>query len=455
MPLENTIRKVIDENTTISRLSINNVDVVVTLTFKLDGITQTLVLDTVSDVSVNCSSNLTEHPVVNGTMIADHMFINPVTMTIAGSISIMNANQNASIFNQEGSILSNIQYLFERLQREGVMCDIVKLSSFNDNVMFLRRQNMVLTNIQWNEGIDRLSFNFGFRQAITVEVEQNDVDWSDEFLPSLTEGNSMSFTQTLLDWTVVDQMVGQIMDDKELWQDKFKSYLGSLDEVQLVGLVGGAVIGLEIVHTVAFFTALSVAATVGIVAVAVVAVIGLVVGLAIKNALDKKELDEEFRENQFKYYENDRLRQQEVERFCNFIGGIHKNLTKLDNYLKVFQITSNEDQECLIAIGNTYYIFNFKHDNVNNVWTCNVYDVDYETCRASITNMNSTALQDFSACTPQNTLFNVPETGEYVYFITDGSNPNDLTTYNVVTSAINPQEVTKAIEDIIIESFTR
>lgn len=455
MPLENTIRKVIDENTTISRLSINNVDVVVTLTFKLDGITQTLVLDTVSDVSVNCSSNLTEHPVVNGTMIADHMFINPVTMTIAGSISIMNANQNASIFNQEGSILSNIQYLFERLQREGVMCDIVKLSSFNDNVMFLRRQNMVLTNIQWNEGIDRLSFNFGFRQAITVEVEQNDIDWSDEFLPSLTEGNSMSFTQTLLDWTVVDQMVGQIMDDKELWQDKFKSYLGSLDEVQLVGLVGGAVIGLEIVHTVAFFTALSVAATVGIVAVAVVAVIGLVVGLAIKNALDKKELDEEFRENQFKYYENDRLRQQEVERFCNFIGGIHKNLTKLDNYLKVFQITSNEDQECLIAIGNTYYIFNFKHDNVNNVWTCNVYDVDYETCRASITNMNSTALQDFSACTPQNTLFNVPETGEYVYFITDGSNPNDLTTYNVVTSAINPQEVTKAIEDIIIESFTR
>lgn len=455
MPLENTIRKVIDENTTISRLSINNVDVVVTLTFKLDGITQTLVLDTVSDVSVNCSSNLTEHPVVNGTMIADHMFINPVTMTIAGSISIMNANQNASIFNQEGSILSNIQYLFERLQREGVMCDIVKLSSFNDNVMFLRRQNMVLTNIQWNEGIDRLSFNFGFRQAITVEVEQNDIDWSDEFLPSLTEGNSMSFTQTLLDWTVVDQMVGQIMDDKELWQDKFKSYLGSLDEVQLVGLVGGAVIGLEIVHTVAFFTALSVAATVGIVAVAVVAVIGLVVGLAIKNALDKKELDKEFRENQFKYYENDRLRQQEVERFCNFIGGIHQNLTKLDNYLKVFQITSNEDQECLIAIGNTYYIFNFKHDNVNNVWTCNVYDVDYETCRASITNMNSTALQDFSACTPQNTLFNVPETGEYVYFITDGSNPNDLTTYNVVTSAINPQEVTKAIEDIIIESFTR
>lgn len=455
MPLENTIRKVIDENTTISRLSINNVDVVVTLTFKLDGITQTLVLDTVSDVSVNCSSNLTEHPVVNGTMIADHMFINPITMTIAGSISIMNANQNASIFNQEGNILSNIQYLFERLQREGVMCDIVKLSSFNDNVMFLRRQNMVLTSIQWNEGIDRLSFNFGFRQAITVEVEQNDVDWSDEFLPSLTEGNSMSFTQTLLDWTIVDQMVGQIMDDKELWQDKFKSYLGSLDEVQLVGLVGGAVIGLEIVHTVAFFTALSVAATVGIVAVAVVAVIGLVVGLAIKNALDKKELDKEFRENQFKYYENDRLRQQEVERFCNFIGGIHQNLTKLDNYLKVFQITSNEDQECLIAIGNTYYIFNFKHDNVNNVWTCNVYDVDYETCRASITNMNSTALQDFSACTPQNTLFNVPETGEYVYFITDGSNPNDLTTYNVVTSAINPQEVTKAIEDIIIESFTR
>ena len=455
MPLENTIRKVIDENTTISRLSINNVDVVVTLTFKLDGITQTLVLDTVSDVSVNCSSNLTEHPVVNGTMIADHMFINPVTMTIAGSISIMNANQNASIFNQEGNILSNIQYLFERLQREGVMCDIVKLSSFNDNVMFLRRQNMVLTSIQWNEGIDRLSFNFGFRQAITVEVEQNDVDWSDEFLPSLTEGNSMSFTQTLLDWTVVDQMVGQIMDDKELWQDKFKSYLGSLDEVQLVGLVGGAVIGLEIVHTVAFFTALSVAATVGIVAVAVVAVIGLVVGLAIKNALDKKELDKEFRENQFKYYENDRLRQQEVERFCNFIGGIHQNLTKLDNYLKVFQITSNEDQECLVAIGNTYYIFNFKHDNVNNVWTCNVYDVDYETCRASIMNMNSTALQDFSACTPQNTLFNVPETGEYVYFITDGSNPNDLTTYNVITSAINPQEVTKAIEDIIIESFTR
>lgn len=455
MPLENTIRKVIDNNTSISRLSTNNVDIAVTITFKLDNMTQTIVLDTVNDVSVNCSSNVTEHPIVNGTMVADHMFINPVTMSIAGSISIINANQNASIFNQEGSILSNIQHLFERLQKEGIMCDIVKLSSFNDNMSFLRRQNMVLTNIQWNESVDRLSFSFSFKQAITVEIEENEVDWSDEFLPALTEGNNMSFTQTLLDWTVVDQMVGQIMDDKELWQNKFKSYLGSLDEVALAGLVGGTVVGLKIVSTVAFFTALSVATGVGIVVVAAAAIVALVVGLAVKNALDKSASDKEFRENQFKYYENDRLRQQEVERFCNFIGGIHQNLTKLDNYLKVFQITSNEDQECLIAIGNTYYTFNFKHDNVNNVWTCNIYDVDYETCRASITNMNSTALQDFSACTPQNTLFNVPETGEYVYFISDGSNPNDLTTYNVVTSSINPQEVTKAIEDIIIESLTR
>ena len=49
---------------------------------------KTILLDSIEDVQVDESSQLTTHPIVTGDMVADHMIKEPCSMTISGELSI-------------------------------------------------------------------------------------------------------------------------------------------------------------------------------------------------------------------------------------------------------------------------------------------------------------------------------------------------------------------------------
>ena len=62
----------------------------------ISKIPKTILLDSIEDVQVDESSQLTTHPIVSGDMVADHMIKEPCSMTITGELS-MNGSDNINI----------------------------------------------------------------------------------------------------------------------------------------------------------------------------------------------------------------------------------------------------------------------------------------------------------------------------------------------------------------------
>ena len=75
------------------------------ITCTIDDKETTILLDTINETSVNTSSNLTQHPIVNGDMVADHMYKDPITISLSGSFSL-NGGTLMNI-SSTGSSLSN------------------------------------------------------------------------------------------------------------------------------------------------------------------------------------------------------------------------------------------------------------------------------------------------------------------------------------------------------------
>ena len=65
-----------------------NAAYILVVTCELDGEQQRFMFDYVSDNSTSLSSDLTTHPMVNGDMVADHMFKQPLTVTYSGKFSL-------------------------------------------------------------------------------------------------------------------------------------------------------------------------------------------------------------------------------------------------------------------------------------------------------------------------------------------------------------------------------
>ena len=72
-------------------------DFAITITCRLneeDTQLTTLILDTVKDNSINLSSTVTTHPMVNGDIVADHMYNNPSNENISGTFSLNGSKSN-------------------------------------------------------------------------------------------------------------------------------------------------------------------------------------------------------------------------------------------------------------------------------------------------------------------------------------------------------------------------
>lgn len=439
------IRRLVSEDTEIHRFSKSNSEFAVVISCTIDTLVQTLILDTVSDVNVSVSSTLTEHPIVDGSMVADHMFKEPAQMTISGSFSLSGANAQTLIVDSSGATLANIEGLFERIKDEGIQCEVVKLSTHSDSIRFLRRQNMVLLNISWTEKINSLGFSFTFKQAMTATVQEFDVDTDDLFLPNVTDPKTLSFTDSLLDWDMIDSALLDTLMLHSLITDDFASYMSSMTATSLVAL------GVGLAAAYVAIAVFCVSNPVGWIIGGVIAVAVFVYGLVklIANAIEEQK----YRIDQFKYYKNDNKRKKETQRFSNFVGEIHKQMNQLNNAIQVYQVSSSEPQECLITIGHNNYIFTFTRTNTNNLYSLEVRDLD-NVLRATMSDISAGAMYDFSQCTSNNYLFVADEIGSYVYLVSPSEERTDLTEFFVVSTTVNPDDFNKIITEIITNALT-
>lgn len=407
--------------------------------------TQSIVLDNVRDTSVQLSSTITEHPLPSGEYAADHMFTNPSSVSLSGSFSL-NGSKTTTTYVGSGTKLVNIQQTFEKIKSSGTLCDIVKIHVVDGEARFSHRKHLALNNITWKERINSLDFQFSFREVLYVDIQEYDVSTEDDFLPSVTEPVVSSFTDALIDWGAVDKAVIDNLISLDLITHDFLSYLSTFTTSLLIG-VGVAAAFAKITAT------LIAAATVSNVAkviVAAAAVIGTIV------AIFKWCKRQKYRISQFRKYKDDKKSQQEVVRFSNFTGEIHKNITELNSAFLVYQLSVDGEQECMISIGNSYYIFTFTKNNTSGKYSLRVDAAmtEIDSLRCSLNDISG-ALPSFYECTSQNYLFRADESGEYVYLLNPSQQYDDLTNYIVLVSSVKVEDFNNMLKDIITNTLLK
>ena len=183
-------------------------------------------LENVSDSQITKNITITTHPVVSGEEIADHYYKDPITMTINGVISLNGSKSEVlegSTVKGNPRMLRRFEEVFERVQNDGHLCDIVKIQrGESGSYRFSKRENMVLTAVTWTEGINTLGFNMTFTQALIVDQtifeDDNRIDTgktdrdnnntlTDETLPNVNVPDKTSFAREIVDWDVIEAQI--------------------------------------------------------------------------------------------------------------------------------------------------------------------------------------------------------------------------------------------------------
>lgn len=407
-----------------------------------------IILDCINESSVTATSTLTSHPTVLGDNIGDHMYREPISYGLSG-VFATNGSQGLVIEGEKPS-LQDMQSIFEEIKNKGILCEIVriKVDGPDRRPTFQVRHSMALTSISWREQINSLAFNFTFNEVLQAEIEEFDVDKSDENLPNVTSPNNLSFTDALIDWDQIDKAVVDICSTEGLTTNEFWRLMGGFGVSALVAIGVGAIVAKTLV------AALSSIPVVGQILLAVA--VGVVFIIGIVTIIKKIDNQKKFRIQVFDAYRDARKNEAEIKRFANFVSGIHEKLYALNDKIIVKQMSSNEEQEVIVTIGDSFYTFTFLKNNTSGKYALDVKYVAEAEIDVKTGYDISASPTNWYDCNHKNVLFVAENTGEFVYMIFNGeeSERNDLTKYYIIISSIDPEEfndvITKSIEEAIL-----
>lgn len=407
-----------------------------------------IVLDTVYDNNVSLSSTITTHPIANGDMMADHMYNDPDSMSIRGSFSL--AGSKSAIVNNLTKNFQDTQDLFEKIKKEGVMCEVVKVQIDNENdgtqkPRFKIRRNMVLQGIQWVEKINTLDFTFNFEQALVADVEIAEINPDDGFLPNVSEPKTLSFTEQFMDLNEVTKLVVKQLDSMDLIGEGFLAALSASGAYTAAGV------------TIALAVAVLLSSNpAGWVVGAII-----VVGSAIVGCLIDVFKKHKYKIDKFKLYNNAKKDKKERERFIKFIESIYKQVEKLNDKILVYGINSNEPQECLLSIDGQYYDFLFERSGSENPYSLKIKDLNDNFVGRVVSNIESSP-SDLDQAGSSNPIMKTQHTDNYLILppviieYESGQktgekikDTKDLTSYLIVSSKIKLSEYMKQIKKII------
>lgn len=443
---------------------------------EIDGEERNYLFDYVEDATTNLTSDITTHPLVNGDIIADHMYLNPATVNVAGTFSLL-GNKKYNFGSTDR--LANIQDIFERIMKEGIMCTLIKMNSDGDSSRFKVRENMVLTSISWVERQSSVDFNFGFNEALTAIADDVEyaIDVLDETLPIISDPSTLDVTDELLDINEIMQYTLAVLSEEELisinfledvlqWATEEGKALNGLKGAlagAAVGAVAGSVaVAAGLVAMLAICTAIGASIPVaGWIALAVIFAVSFVAGVVygIIKGLSKSK----YQIKRFKFYKNnEKKRIAENKRFAEFMGNLYLQFEQLEQNLSLYGFGQNTSQECLVTIDNNYYIFSFTKSTNNSNYSLEVQDID-KNIIANITNIAEKSIISLNDCNTDTILFTTPQGGQ-VYLANreilakrqEGASnkeiealQKDLTKYAILSSTLDLTKFQELMGDII------
>lgn len=437
----------------------------------LNGNQETINFDLVESVTVKSSSNLTENTMMNGDIIADHIYREPDSVTISGSYGLF-SNRNIQ-FSGPWDKLGNIEEYFENIKNKGYKCSIITRSLLNNSsTRFKTRENMVLTDIDWTHNQDSISFSLSFTEQKTASLQTQNIPYTeeDEDGPEITDGIATSFTEEVLDWDFVYTLIIKMLDEDNMLTDEFKQEMSSLDASAWIGIgtaFGGAIIAGVGIGVAA--AAISTAATVGLanawnpigwitLAAAGLAAVGVGIYNLVTSLQKKQDLEraqEKWQTEQFKYFEgDDEKNEEELARFFTFISGVAEYIKTLDNYITIYKIPTDSQQEMMIYIDDENYVFKF-----NKISESNGYQLTLSTPSKTINQWTcrNESKSDISKLNNNNALYKTSNRYRIYLMYSDLdengepklSGKNDLTNYFILVSTIDFEKFSDLLTELI------
>lgn len=416
--------------------------------------------DVLNSKGIDTNSQVTTHPLVNGDIVADHMYRQPVSLSLAGSFSL--AGTNRTIFTGSNDRLTNIEETFEKIKNKALLCKLVTVNEDdNKQTRFKIRENMVLNRIHWTELQNSLDFTLGFDEAMLIDAFDTpyDEDVTDDSLPALTDPRQLDFTDTLIDWDSLEQVIIKTCKDAGIMSKEFcEKCLPNIGKMVAVGAVGAALIGVATVVAVAC----GASGPIGWIAGAIIAGAACIVYAWYKiiNSFINFAKQQKFKVKQFKYYKDDRKNAAEVERFLNFNGEILKQIEQLEDSIFLYGFSSDENQECTFYLDNQYYIFKFER-KTNGYYEYEMRNVEN---KILISNRELIGLTNISECNSSNAIYRTPEIGSYIYIMNPSlyedsskrltedereANKKDLTKYMIMVTTIKMENFMNMTTEII------
>lgn len=348
-----------------------------------DKTTRYIVFDLLNTPSISMTTNITSFPLINGDVISDHKYDNPISISLSGKFSL-NGKFKDTFLGEESRLL-NIQEYFENIRKYGKLCSLVIGGNGVDR--YKTRDNLVIKSIRWEPEINTLGFSIDFQEVyfatysdITIEEDTTDPDQ-----PYLCEFTQLDFTEQVLTNDGIDLMTIQTLNEnglilkgfgEALW-DYTKIVLGaygtaiSTAVILTLVIVGGKATTLALVGTsVAFasaFSAVLSATGVGLVIVASLAIIGYGIYRFVKWWKQRKLI------KAFKAYSNEVEMTKEYDRYMNLLESVRDSFDELEDYISCYGFsTNNAKQSLYLSIDGDYYNFYVEKQSSSGFWTMKV-----------------------------------------------------------------------------------
>lgn len=406
---------------------------------QIDGVNYEIVMDTINDTSISASSTITNQPLISGDFVSDHLFKEPITLTLSGVFGL--GNKRGIVVNDGKLQLTEVETLFERIKNEGILCSILKMR-INENtrdIRFLQRDNMVLHSITWTEKIDTLGFNFQFKEIGFAQSVEYNVSLDDDNQPNVMELSEKSFSETLFNTEDTMKAILKFMLDNGIMTNKFAQQLAGNKLEWFIGLGLGIYAG-YVIGSLA--VSLGASGPVGWVIGAVVVVVSVLTTLFVKIA----------RASKYKIKPFDKYNKKEVQRWADLMKSIMGELDGLNQKIKVFQPTSDDNQECILSLDGTYYVFDFTTNNIDQTRTLEVINYNNEVLK-TLANIGQSSQRDYSQCTTQNALYCDEDNKTWIHLLYTGEETLEeqkkLKNYLITISSINPNDYAKAMAEIV------
>ena len=444
-----------------------------------------LLLDLVKNKSNSSDITLAQQPLQNGDVITDHMYRNAKTFTLTGEFSLNGKNWNDDSYNFGGQAnrLSNIQKVFETIQANGLLCDILTLQVDDNNgidtnnVEFLKRSNMALKNISWSEHQNNMNFSFTFTEIIMVKRQEyeelTDEAKKDLNLPDISEPIGKSLGSILVDTNQLKEIVIESLYRSGYLDQEWINEIVISGSAMVVagtgtaitvgaavgGAVGvalgvliyliinmakegifavsaeavGAIVGVTaaaigIAKGVSVLTKLSVSVPGGLIVAAAVAVVAFI-GLVIYATIQRKKKEERIKKA-FKLVNGDYT--PDLKRLNNLLNDIEIQINKVNSNITVYSINSDDPQKILINIAGNVYQLIFTRNNVNNYsWETKVLTLDDKTVQLQ---NNFAITTSFTELNRNENMWFTDSTKEYEVYLV---NPSLNSEYNNTQEEIN------------------